>query len=613
MSRQGPIGSPAAKDTTPEAPEPRVSGVRETGGTSLTERLRLGTILAYSTQGLFGAAMALLIAVYLSKFYIDAMLMPAGILAVAIAVGRALDALLDPWVGYLSDHTRSRWGRRKPWILCGVLGNAVAFYLMLVPPASLNSSQVVWWFSASFMTVFLFTAICHVPRTALSVELTLDTLIRQKLFGIASGFIALGTIIGAIFPTVLQSRGVMDPRVQMRTIASFYVTGYVLLNLLFLYYVPERKEFLGRGEVPFVPGARRALRNRAFRVMFSSHIITAIPIAMPAVLVPFFVQYVLKLDTVKWSGIFVLTYLTAGFLALPLWAAVARKYGKLRVWLTASFIAVTGCAAFFLVGPGDIKLMFAIELYTGVASSSAVWLFIGNAMHADVIDYDEFLTGKRREAQFSALWSIIPKFALIPGAALPLAVLGAVGYTPNAHEQAPQVVFTLRVLFALVPAALNAIGLSLMWWYPLTETVHRKIRDGVARHARGETALDPITYHELPPPNQRSVDEGTAWFLDNFSRQELTSFIEKNVRVLASVLGWAAGFALLMGAAVFYAISHIERLDKNPGPLPALAIVVAGFSFSALVFHMLRVRPALAFTAKPPAREVIERHLQSLD
>jgi glycoside/pentoside/hexuronide:cation symporter, GPH family len=589
-------------------------GIQDAGGiTGRSEKLAFGTILAYSTQALCGAAMALLVAVYLSKFYVDAVLMPAGILAVAIAIGRALDALIDPCVGYLSDHTRSRWGRRKPWIFFGVVGNAAAFYTMLCPPASLSSTEVVWWFSCSFLAVFLFTSMSQVPRTALGVELTLDTLERQRLFGIFTGFIALGTIIGAILPTILNARGMVDPRAQMRTVATIYVSGFLLLNLFFLYFVPERKEFWGRGEVPFVPGARRALRNRAFRVMFVSHVITAIPIAMPAVLVPFFVPYVMKLDGVKWSGIYVLTYLTAGFIALPFWARAARKQGKLRVWLTASVIGVTGNAAFFLVGPGDKLLMLAIEFYSGMASSSAVWLFLGNSMHADVIDYDELHTGKRREAQFSALWSIIPKFALIPGAALPLAVLGAVGYVPNMPEQPHAVVLTLRVLFALVPAVLNAIGLSLMWWYPLSEKVHAEIREGVARHARGETVLDPITGKALPPPDQRGVEEATGWFLDYFSRRELVAWLERGTSVFASVVVWGVGFALVMVAAASFAITHIQRVDTNPGPLPALAIVVAGLSFAAVVFHIMRLKPALQLRAAPPAREVIQRHLQSID
>jgi GPH family glycoside/pentoside/hexuronide:cation symporter len=598
--------------------ESRVSGFRPTDGyhdgskDKPAEQLRFGTIMAYSSPGLLGAAMALLIAVYLSKFYIDAVLMPAGVLAVAIAVCRALDAMIDPFVGYLSDHTNSRWGRRKPWIVAGVLGNVTSFYLLLTPPSSLTPSQSILWFTVCFSMMFVCASMSQVPRLALSVELTLDVHQRHRLYGLSSAFIALGTIFGAITPTILQARGMIDPRSQMEAAAGIYVIGYVLLNLFFLKYVPERKEFMGRGEVPFVPGARRALRNLPFRIMFSSHVITAIPMAIPAVLVPFFTQYVLRLDGVKWTGIYVLTYLTSGFFALPIWLAITRKHGKLRVWLTASCIGVTGSAGFFFLQPGDTYLMLALEVYAGLASTSAVWLFIGTAMHADVIDYDELHSGKRREAQFSSLWSIIPKFALIPGAALPLAVLGAAGYVPNQQNQTPEVIFTLRVLFSLVPAVLNTIGLALMWWYPLTEKRHAEIRDGVARHARGETVVDPITGRPLAPPSLRTVDEATGWFLDYFSKRELRGLIEHGGGVLTSVLAWGGTFAALSIAAAFYAVTHLQGADVNPGPLPTCAIVCSGLCFSGFIFHVLRIKPALKLAHATPEATVIQSHLDAI-
>jgi GPH family glycoside/pentoside/hexuronide:cation symporter len=600
--------------------ESRVSGFRPSDGyhdgpegkAKPLEQLRFGTMLAYSTPGLLGAAMALLIAVYLSKFYIDAVLMPAGVLAVSIAVCRALDAMIDPFVGYLSDHTHSRWGRRKPWIVAGVIGNVTSFYLLLTPPSSLTPNASILWFTVCFSMMFVCASMSQVPRLALSVELTLDVQQRHKLYGLSSAFIALGTIFGAITPTILQARGLIDPRSQMEAAASIYVVGYVLLNLFFLYYVPERKEYMGRGEVPFVPGARRALRNSPFRIMFTSHVITAIPMAIPAVLVPFFTQYVLKLDGVKWTGIYVLTYLTSGFFALPVWLTITRKYGKLRVWLMASFIGVTGSLGFFFLRPGDTGLMFALEVYAGMASTSAVWLFIGTAMHADVIDYDELHSGKRREAQFSSLWTIIPKFALIPGAALPLAVLGAAGYVPNQANQSPEVILTLRVLFSLVPAVLNSIGLALMWWYPLTEKRHGEIREGVAKHARGETVIDPITGRNLPPPSLRSVDEATGWFLDYFSKRELRGLIQHGSGVLTSVLGWGGAFAALSIASACYAVTHLQGADVNPGPLPTLAIVCSGLSFSGLMFHALRIKPALRLVHETPPAAVIQSHLDAI-
>jgi GPH family glycoside/pentoside/hexuronide:cation symporter len=612
MTQQADL-QPKVPGLPPSDQTARPSGVRWTergqgqAAVAPPERLKLLTVLAFTAQSVPGLAMGLLIFVYLSKFYVDAVLMPAGVLAIAIAAGRAADALLDPVVGYLSDHTRSRWGRRKPWIAAGTLGGAVSFYLLLTPPATLTAAEVAWWFIATFVATYIFSAMAQVPRIALSVELTLDPPQRTRLYALSAAFITLGTIIGAIFPTVLQGRGLVDPRAQMRVAASVYVIANLVLNVVLLAVVRERKEFSGRGEVPFVPGVRRALRNRAFRVMFSSHVITAIPFAIPATLLPFFVQYVVRLDATKWTGLYMLSYLGAGFVALPVWMLLARKFGKLRVWFLASFIAAAGGLAMFFVGQGDLKPMLWIEIVWGTQSS--VWWFLGGAMHADVIDYDELHTGKRREAQFSALWSIIPKFALIPGAAIPLAVLGAVGYTPNVREQSPEVLFSLRLLFSLVPMVLNIIGLALMRWYPLNETVHRQIQVGIAQRARGEPAIDPITKRTLRAPADSAIDEATGWFLDYFSAR----LLERNTRVLPSVLAWAGAFGGLTLTAAAYALTRVQRWDLNPGPIPALAIVIAGLSFAGTVFHLLRIAPALQLDRTPPARGILEEHLASLD
>jgi Na+/melibiose symporter-like transporter len=230
------------------------------------EAISFATALAFSAQSLFSAAMVLVIAVYMTKFYVDVVLVPAGIFAVIIAGGRAFDAVLDPVMGYLTDHTRSRWGRRKPWIFVGVFGNALTYYLMFSPPASLTGKGAIGWYSAAFCFNFLFYAMSFVPRQALSVELTLDASQRHKLYGVSAMCIAAGTVLGAVMPGILQGNGVHDPRAQMRIQAAILATGYVVLNLALLYFVRERREFVGRGEVPFVPGVRRALRNKPFLI-----------------------------------------------------------------------------------------------------------------------------------------------------------------------------------------------------------------------------------------------------------------------------------------------------------------------------------------------------------
>ncbi len=576
-----------------------------------SEQLSLGTNLAFGAQGLFSAAMSLVIAVFLTKFYTDVVLMPAGILAIAIAAARAGDAIIDPIIGYLCDRTRSRWGRRKPWIFVGIFGSAIFYYMMLTPPRGLSGSGVMWWFTGALVLRYIFFGVYSVPRQALGVEVTLDAGQRQKLYGLAAALVAMGTILGGLTPTILQRTGVHDPRDQMQITAIIHVTGFVVVSLVFLAFVRERQTFAGRGEVPFVPGVRRALRSRPFRILFISNVITWIPFVIPAVLMPFFVQYVLQLGVLRWTGLYVITYLVSGFLALPAWIWAASKFGKLSVFRIVSVISVIGGAAMFFVGPGDEWLVFAIQVFVG--TQSAVWYFLGASMNADVVDYDELHTGKRREAQFSAMFSVIPKLAMIPGAAVPLALLGLVGYVPNAGQQSSSVLLTLRVLFAIVPAVFNTVGSLVMWWYPLSERNHALIREGVAQHARGADALDPITKRVLPPPNRRSVDEATGWFLDSFSRRELRALGERGRRPLVSVILWAAAFATLVVSVTWFGMTHVGSFSRDPGPLPALAIVVAGLGLAGMVFHLLRVRPALQLSRETPPKEIVLRHLDAID
>ena len=357
-----------------------------------------------------------------------------------------------------------------------------------------------------------------------------------------------------------------------------------------------------------MPGVRRALRNKPFRIMFVSHVITAIPVAIPATLMPFFVQYVLKASPF-WTAILIVAYLSSGVLCLPLWMKLVGRIGKLPVWLLNAFIGVTGGISLFFVGEGDQMTVLFIEIYVGMQSQ--VWLFLGGAMHADVIDYDELHTGKRREAQFSSLWSIIPKFALIPGAAIPLAVLGGVGYVPN-QDQSPEVLLTMRVLFALVPAAFNCVGAAIMWWYPLSEKNHRKIREGVARHAEGLDALDPIVGKTLSPIQHRSVYDETGWYQDFFSARELSGYVAKGTPPLLGATLWTLGCGTLCVGFVLQAWTRIEGFDSDPGPLPTLSIVAAGLSLTGAIFHLLRIKSARKFAESPVDKNVVESHLRDL-
>lgn len=571
------------------------------------ERVSFGVLLAYGAPSLAGAAMLVPILIHMPKFYADVVMVPLGYLAIAIAVGRALDALSDPFFGYLSDRTRSRFGRRRPYMVLGAPLCAAAFYALFTPPEGMSPTAAGWWFGATFILYTVFHTFYALPHYALGPELTLDYHERSRLFGVREGFSILGTIGAAVAPGILIGVGLSE----RQAFSTIGVTIAVLLVLLFgilVAFVRERPEFAEREPNPFVPGIRRALRNRPFRILLATYVVANVAGAIPGTLVPFFNAYVIRPDDeARWLSIFLAVYFGSGFLCLPLWLALARRVGKRPAWLASFVVGITGGAAMFFLGRGDEIPLLVMLSWAGSAFGAS--LFLGPAMQADVIDYDELHTGRRREAQYSAFWAMLPKFVAIPSAAIPIAILGSLGYVPNA-EQPPQVVYAIRAIFALTPAFFSLLALFIAWRFPIDEAVHRNILEGVRRHARGETAIDPLTGAAVPPPGRREVDEDTSWFLDNFSPGELRRTLRRGpAGVVRDVRLAAAGSIAVCGGAATFAASRIGSFEIDPGPLAVFAVVAAGFAFAACVFHLLRLAPARSLAAGSVPAAVVAAHI----
>jgi GPH family glycoside/pentoside/hexuronide:cation symporter len=129
-------------------------------------------------------------------------------------------------------------------------------------------------------------------------------------------------------------------------------------------------------------------------------------------------------------------------------------------------------------------------------------------MQADVIDYDELLYGKRREGQYIGIWSIAKKLAAALGVGISLSVLGISGYSPNV-EQSEHVLFSLRLLYALVPSVCNLIGLFIALAYPINSTRHEEIRSAIEKRARGLPVSDPLDKKRQLNPFSRQWGTGS--------------------------------------------------------------------------------------------------------
>jgi GPH family glycoside/pentoside/hexuronide:cation symporter len=229
------------------------------------ERLPLRVKLSYGAPSFAGAAMAIPIAIHLTIFYSDVILIPLGFIALVKALARALDAITDPLVGWLSDRTRTAMGRRRPWILVGAPLTAVAFFAMFTPPEALSTVNAAAWFAATYTLYYIFHTLYIIPHFGLGPELTLDYHERSSLFGFREGFAVLGTLVAAVAPPLFIN--LLGERAAYSGFAAVFGTLLVLLYVNLVVQVRERADFATRESNPLIPGVRRVMRNRAFRIL----------------------------------------------------------------------------------------------------------------------------------------------------------------------------------------------------------------------------------------------------------------------------------------------------------------------------------------------------------
>ena len=453
------------------------------------------TILAYAGPGLMLSTAGLPLFVYLPKFYTDTLGAGAAMIGLFIFAARLLDGISDPLIGWLSDRTRTRWGRRRPYLIWAspLLG---LILLALFAPPDLNPTQAGLWFG--FLLLFLSVAwtLVNVPWEALGPELTPDYQARNSLFAWRDGFYIIGILLAVTLPLVLVwaldiPPGAVREQQTFRWFALIIAPTLVLLCWLCAAMIQERAWTgpQGSGEKPaprqtalqnYHQGLKLLWQNKPFRILTLAFAIASIGANLPATLILYYVEYVLQ--DVR-AEAYLLLYFLTGILFLPAWVWIAGKWGKKPTWMAAMILNAAAFAGVFFVGPGQTTIFAVLVSISGIGFGAGMAL--PSSMQADVIDYDELLSGRRREGAFIGLWSIIKKMASALGLGLALPLLALAGYAPG-QEQPESVILLLRFLYAGLPSLCVITALLVFSRYSLNAQEHGRIQADLARRAENQ-------------------------------------------------------------------------------------------------------------------------------
>jgi GPH family glycoside/pentoside/hexuronide:cation symporter len=439
-------------------------------------RVPLGVVLIYGLPGLGLGFLFFLTSVYLMKYATDVLLVPPAVMGALFLASRVWDAVSDPLVGHLSDRTRSRLGRRRPWLLVSALPMALTAWMLWCPPLHLDGSALVLWMGAALFLHFTATTLFAVPHESLGAELSRDHHDRTRLFGIRHvlGTFGIFLALGGIFLLVRSP----SPRA---TAATLILSAGALTALLTLFagaLLREPEEHVGRGgQRPFAAFAD-VLRNPHARLLLAVFAIETVGSATLGVLLPYVLEYVVgRADLIPHL---IAGYMIPAVLFVPLWIVLARRIGKKTLWLGSMCTMTLAFGALFFVEPGDWLYVAVLATIAGVGGGCGA--VVAPSIQADVIDWDELRTGERKEGAYFALWSFVRKGAIGVTAGGAGLALGATGFVPNA-EQSPQTLLALRALFGLFPALCFAVGSLLFLRFRFNQAEHEAVQAALA--ARG--------------------------------------------------------------------------------------------------------------------------------
>jgi len=418
-------------------------------------------------------------------FLTDVARLNPALAGVTVLVGGLWDAFNDPLVGMLSDRTRSRWGRRRPYLLFGAIPFGITFALLWIVPPIQNQVLLALYFA--FIYILFDTAFTFVgcPYTALTPEMTLDHDERTVLTTYRMSVSIIAGLMAAVGFALLLDAFPGDKATAFRTMGIICGAIFVPSTWAAFIGARERDDFQATPAPSPIEGLRFLLRNREWRFTLSMSLLSWIPVDIASAVFAYYLIYWVRVDATEASlvqGII----LTSAAACLPLILWMSRRWEKRTSFIIAMVSWAVVMTGLFLVPPGAKLLAYLAAVLVGPGVSAAHVL--PTAMNADVLDVDELASGRRQEGIYAGFGVFVRKLST----KLVLAGIGPLlawsGYVENATEQPAAALLAIRIAISAVPAVVLLAGVAVAWHYPLSRDRHQEIQRELAMRRSGAQA-----------------------------------------------------------------------------------------------------------------------------
>jgi GPH family glycoside/pentoside/hexuronide:cation symporter len=458
-----------------------------------TKRLSLGTKLGFGVCDVGGNLFVTVLGFYLLNFITDNLLLGAGLAGTALLVGKIWAGAIAPFIGTLTDRTRSRLGRRRPWMLAGAICILVLMTLMFTNPHIASQGLLFVWVLVVYILMVAAYSIINIPYGALTPELTKDYDERTTLNAFRMSFAVIGTFIGsqAVGPVRALFANPDHGWIAVGAVMSVVISITALITF-FTVREPKRAAEEAKEQQGLLKTYAAALKNKPFVLALVTYMLHMMGTNIVQAALIYYYKYIM------WDNdggaaansefaFALMFFIVAALLFIPVWTLISKRIGKKWAYnLGMGLFALAVVGVFFLAagrGTWFLRILMAIA---GVGFSTNY--VMPYAIIPDTVELDYAEHGVRREGVFYGMWNFINQLGVAFALALNGWVLGWFGYVPNVAQDAASKL-GIRLLVGPIAAVFVVIGIVVLSFYPITrkyyeEKIMPKVREQDAKAAR---------------------------------------------------------------------------------------------------------------------------------
>ena len=489
---------------------------------SNNKEVKMKNLILYGLGDLYGGGAFLVLGTLYLIFLTDVVGLNPAKAGLVLVVGKAWDAISDPLMGYISDHTSSKFGRRRIYFLLAIAPIALSFILLWFPIGFNSQNYLFLYYMFAYMFFSTVFTMVMVPYTALNAEMSEDYKTRTKLSTSRMLFSQISALLSGVIPKIIVNY------FSSNFTGLFGISGekfgYMIMGVIFgiFYALPWIFVFWGTWELPNISKTtKESLKekimtfksifyNKSFRIHLYMYICAYVAMDFLMALFVYFLNYYLQLPDL--FSYCMLAILLSQIIMLPVYMKISNKYGKSKAYIIGLSIWCLTMLSILFVNPGATSLLvIVICIFIGTGLSAGV--MVPWAILPSITDVDEVITMEKRTGVYSGLMTLVRKMAQAVALWSIGYLLSLIGYVPN-QAQTADTLLQLKLIFVFIPVILIILGIIAAFKFKITPKKHNILINEIKRLRQGGKRVN-------VDPTVRNICEelaGNSYFAKNNNR-----------------------------------------------------------------------------------------------